>query len=339
MCASTHKHGKYRPPYAFQRTERPGKKGDHRAMKHLRHLLIAAALLAAVHPSGWAAGPLEEIHAAGWKGSEPAALGVTQENGGVALTLSGAVPGSNAAQSVKRVGIGLGFSNDAFANGYTSWDGVYLPDFDRVAERNTVYGLSRETLGLSDRNALSPSCCQRSDTLASPARHASAASALPASPTLSVYAIMRKRGWDFDLKDGWKLQAGGRTREYSETFQTKLGFLRVERFWESVRASYSFQLERSKGLSMAASQVLMFDYLYGRDTIGPRDSIGVSYSVGREFADLGTLGILNTEVRSFGVGGQHWFKKDWAFTYQAGHSDHGSLPAYDQVRLGLRHSF
>ena len=277
-------------------------------MKNLRHLLISAALLSAVHPSGWAAG---------------ADLGVTQENEGVALTLSGAVPGSSAAQSVKRVGVGLGFSNDAFVSGY----------FDRVAERNSVYGLSRETLGLSDGNALSASCCQRNDAPALPQRHANVAS-LPASPTLSVFAIMRKRGLDFALKDGWKLQAGGRTREYSETFQTKLGFLTVERFWESVRASYSFQLERSKGPSVAAAQVLRFDYLYG-----PRDSIGVSYSAGREFADLGALGILNTEVRSVGVRGQHWFKKDWSFTYQAGHSDHGSLPAYNQVRLGLQRSF
>ncbi len=245
-------------------------------MKHFRHLLIAAALLATVHPSGSAAEPLVGVHAAGWKDSEPVGLGVTQENGGVALSLSGAVPGSNALQSVKRVGVGLGFSNDAFANGFTSWDGVYLPDFDRVAERNTVYGLPRETLGLSDKNALSASCCQRSNTLASPQRHASVASALPASPTLSVFAIVRKRGWDFDLKDGWKLQAGGRTREYSETFQTKVGFLTVERFWESVRASYSFQLERSKGPNLAPSQVLRFDYLYG-----PRNSIGVSYSVMR----------------------------------------------------------
>jgi len=302
-------------------------------MKHLRHLLISAAFLAAVHPSGSAAAPFEEIHAAGWTDSEPR-LGVIQENGGVAINLSGAVPGSNAAQAEKRIGIGLGFSNDAFANGFTNWYGAYLPEFDRVAGRNTIYGLSRETLGLSDRNALSASCCERSNTLAPPQGHANAASALPASPTLSVSAIVRKRGLDFDLKDGWKLQAGSRNREYSETFQTKLGFLTVERFWASVRASYSFQLERSKGLSVAAGHVVRFDYLYG-----PRDSIGVSYSAGREFADLGAVGILNTEVRSVGVRGQHWFKKDWAFTYQAGHSDHGTLPSFNQVRLGLQRSF
>jgi YaiO family outer membrane protein len=303
-------------------------------MKHLRHLLIAAALLAAVHPIGSAAEPLQGVHAAGWKNSEPAGLGVTQENGAIGINWSGAVPASNAAQPVKRIGIGLGFSNDAFVNGFTSWDGVYLPAFDRVAERNTVYGLSRETLGLSDRNALSASCCQRSETLASPQRLAGAGTAVPASPTLSVFAIVRKRRWDLDLKDGWKLQAGGLSREYSQTLQTRVGFLKIERFWESFRASYSFQLERANSSNLAPSQVLLFDYLFTA-----RDSVGVSYSAGREFADFGTLGTLNTEVRSLGIRGQHWFKKDWAFTYQAGHSDHGSLPAYDQVRLGLQRSF
>jgi YaiO family outer membrane protein len=280
-------------------------------MTHLRHLLIAAALLSTVHPSRSAAEPLEAR--IGWNGAATA---------------------SNAAQPGNRVGMGLGFSNDAFANGFTSWDGVYLPGFDRIAERNTVYGLSRETLGLSDSNPLSASCCQRSNTLVLPQPRASIGTAAPPSPTIYVFAIFRKKGWDLDLKDGWKLQAGGRNREYSQTLQTKLGFLKVERFWESFRASYSFQLERSNGLSLAPSQVLQFDYLYS-----PRDSVGVSYGTGREFAEFGTAGVLNTEVRSLGVRGQHWFKKDWAFTYQAGHNDHGSLPAYDAVRIGLQRSF
>ena len=283
-------------------------------MTRLRHLLIAAIFLSAVPPDASAVEPLEG------------------QRGGARPGWLGAVPAANTAQ---RAGIGLGFSNDAFANGFTGWDGVYLPDFDRVAERNTVYGLPRETLGLSDSNALTAICCQRSYRSASPQRQASSGSARPVSPSIYVFAIVRKKGWDIDLTEGWKLQAGGRSREYSQTFQTKIGFLTVERFWESFRASYSFQLERSKGLSLAPAQVLMFDFLYG-----PRDSVGLTYADGREFADLGALGILNTETRTVGVRGQHWFQKAWAFTYQAGHSDHGSsLPAYQQVRLGLQRSF
>jgi YaiO family outer membrane protein len=273
-----------------------------------RHLLIAAALLSAAHQGVSAAEPLE-------RGIDP-------------------VPASNAAQPAKRVGMGLGFSNDSFVNGFASWDRVYLPDFDRVTEPNTVYGLPRETLGLSDRNPLSAACCQRSKPLALPPQRANVTAAVPASPTLYVFAIVRKKGWDIDLKDGWKLQAGGRTREYTQTLQTRVGYLSVERFWESFRASYSFQMERSKGLSLAPSQVLQFDYLYG-----PGESIGVAYADGREFADLGTLGVLNTEVHSVSVRGQRRFKNDWAFTYQATYSDHGNLPGYQVLRLGLQRSF
>ena len=299
-------------------------------MTRLRHLLIASVLLSATH-TGWAAEPLEEGHRPAWKNSEPADPRVIQANW-VGIEIGGALPASHAVQPVKRVGIGLGFSNDSLVNGFTSRDGVYHPSFGRIAERNTVYGLPTETLGLNDNDALSPSCCQRS--LASPQRPAIAGSALTLSPTIYVFAVLRKKGWDFEFQDGWKLQAGGRSREYSETFETKVGFLSVERFWESFRASYSFQAERSKGQSLAPSQVLLFDYLYG-----PGESIGVSYADGREFADLGTLGILNTEMRSIGLRGQHRFNKTWAFTYQAGHSDRGSLPAYDAVRLALKRSF
>jgi hypothetical protein len=307
-------------------------------MTHLRNLLIATVLLAATHPGVSAAEPLEWVHAAGWKASEPAGPGMIRGNGaGVRISWSDAVAASYAVQPLKRaeIGIGLSFSNDALVNGFTGWDGVHLPGLDRVAGRNAVYRLPRNPplLGL-DSNALSASCCRRSNTLTPLDRHASAMTALPAVSTIYVFAILRKKRWDIEFKDGWKLLAGSRSMEYSRTLQTRVGFLTVERFWESFRASYSFQLERSTGLNLAPSQALLLDYHYS-----PRDSIGVSYATGREFADFGTLGILNTEVRSVGVRGQHWFKKDWAFTFLAGHSDHGSLPAYQAVRLGLQRSF
>jgi YaiO family outer membrane protein len=259
-------------------------------------------------------------------------------NGAVRVGWSDAVTASRAVRPLKRVeiGFGLDFSNEVLVDGVTGRDGVYLQGLDRVAERNSVYRLPSDLPrpGLDGGNALAASCCQRSDTLIPLGQHAGASTALSASPTIYVFAILRKKGWDIEFKDGWKLQAGSRSVEYSRTLQTRVGFLTVERFWESFRASYSFQLERSSGLSLAPTQALQFDYLYS-----PRDSIGVSYADGREAADFGTLGILSTEVRSVGVRGKHWFKKDWAFTFQAGHSDHGSLPAYQAARLGLQRSF
>ena len=138
----------------------------------------------------------------------------------------------------------------------------------------------------------------------------------------------------FNLEDGWKLQAGIRHMQYSGALQTRVGFFTVERYWESFRTSYSYQVERSGGTALAPSHVLQFDYLYSR-----RDSIGVSVANGRELADFGPLGILNTETRNVAIRGQHWLKPDWALTFQAGYNNHGSLPAQQGVRMGLRHSF
>ena len=255
---------------------------------------------------------------------------------GFRIGWSGAGPAATGAQPRKRIEFGMGFSNESLVNDFTSWDSAYFQSSDRVAKFNTVFELPRETprSGLNEGNAPFASCCQRSDTLAALGQHASPGTAVPASTTIYIFAIVRKKGWDIDFKDGWKLLAGSRSQEYSRTLTTKVGFLSAEHSWESFRASYSFQVERSPGVSLAPSQALQLDYLYS-----PRDSIGVSYTTGREVADFGTLGILNTEVRSVGVRGHHWFKKDWAFTYQAGHGDHGSMPAREAVQLGLRRSF
>jgi hypothetical protein len=230
----------------------------------------------------------------------------------------------------------LGLSNDALVNGFMGWYGVYLQSLDRVAERNTIYGLLRDAPrpGLSDSKAPPVFCCQRSDTLFSLEQFASTINAQQISPTFFIFGLLRKKGLNFNIEDGWKLQAGVRHLQYSSAPRTKVGFVTVERYWESFRTSYSYQLERSGGWRVAPSQVLQFDYLYS-----PRDSIGVSFANGREVADFGRLGMLNTEMRNVAVRGQHWFKQDWALTFQAGYNDHGSLPAQKGVRMGLRHSF
>lgn len=316
-------------------------------MTHLRYWLIAASLLSAIHAIGLAAEPLEGVHAAlngavseqasGGDDSEPAGPSMIQgKAAGVQLGLKDAVLASHTVLPLKRVEIGLGLSNATLVNGYKDWYGVYLQSLDRVAERNTIYGELRETPGpgLNFSKAPPAICCQRSDTLTSLQQYANPISAREASPTFFLFGIVRKRSWNFKLDDAWKLQAGSRNMQYSSRLQTKVGFVSVERNWESLRTSYSYQLERSGGVSLAPSHVLQFDYLYSR-----HDSIGISVASGRELADFGPLGILNTEVRNVTLRGQHLFKQDWALTFQAGYNDHGSMPAQIGARFGLRHGF
>ena len=169
--------------------------------------------------------------------------------------------------------------------------------------------------------------------MASLEQYANVITAREISPTFFVFGLLRKKGYDINLKDGWKLQAGVQHMQYGITPETRVASFMVERHWESFRTSYSYQLERRDG-RISPGHVLQFDYLYS-----PRDSIGVSFANGHETAYFGPLNIQNTEVRNVAVRGQHWFKQDWALTFQAGYSDHGSLPAHKGIRIGLRQSF
>jgi hypothetical protein len=281
--------------------------------------------------------PAQRFPASGWDDSEPAGPSMIQgKAAGVQLGLKDAVLTSHTVRRLKRVEIGLGLSNNALVNDYTDWHGVYLKSLDRVAERDTIYGLLRETPrpGLNDSKASPVFCCQRSDTLTSPQQYANAITAREVSPTFFLFGMVPKKSWKFNLEDGWKLKAGYRHMQYNSAPRTRVNFLTVERYWDSLRTSYSYQVERISGGSLAPSHVMQFDYFYSR-----HDSIGFSFANGREVADFGPLGIQNTEVSSATFRGQHWFKQDWALTFQAGYSDHGSMPAQAGARIGLRHSF
>jgi len=319
-------------------------------MKHLRHWIIAAALLSATPTSGLAAELLEGGHAAitGIPVTPLSAqrfLASDQEDSGPAGPnmipgkTAGTRPGwtdallaSHAVQPFQRMDIGWGLSADAIAMG---WYGVYLKSLDRVAERHTIYGLLRELpqFGPNDRNAPSALCCQGRGMVSSLDRHEKAITRIGLSPTFFVFGLLRNKGYALKLADDWKLQVGVRHMQYGAMHQTRLAFFTVERRWTSFRTSYSYQLERGGG-TLAPSHVLQVDYLYS-----PLNSIGVSVANGREFANFGWLGVLDTEVRNVTVRAQHWFKQDWAFTFQAGINDHGSLPAQKGVRIGIRHSF
>ena len=242
------------------------------------------------------------------------------------------IPSSHNAQPLQRTQIGAGLRRDAIA---MDWFGVYVKSLDRVAERNTIYGLLRETTSLGTNDSKTPSvpCCQSRGAVTSPEQYERAITRFELSPTFFVFGLLQNKGYDLKLTDGWKLQTGVRHMDYGNLYRTRLGYFTVERTWQRFQAAYSYQLERAGGQS-APSHVLQLDYLYSA-----RNSIGVSVANGREFANFGALGILQTEARNVTVRGQHLFKQGWALTFQAGYVDHRSLPAQKAFRIGIQHSF
>jgi len=310
-------------------------------MTRFRHGLIVAALLSATLSCVLAAEPLDGVRATVngtvEERSEPAGTGTVQGDApGFRPGLRDSVLASHALQPAKRLEFGIGLAHDFPVQGDTRWYGVYLKSLDRVAERDTIYGPLRETarFGRDDRGTPPAACCRRNEALTSLEKFASIVNAREASPAFFFFGLLKKKEWDLEIADGWKLLAGYRRIQLSNTAQVKVGFLTVESYWERLRATYSYQLERSDYSRAAPRQVAQIEYLFN-----PRDSIGVSLTNGRGIASFGQLGMLNTEMRSAAIHGQHWFKRSWALTFQAGYNDHGNMPADAGARLGIQHSF
>jgi hypothetical protein len=337
--------------------------GSKRQVRHLQHWLIAATLSSSLYLSVLTAEPLEEVNAAITRevsvlteelqqarlevplvaDDDPFAL--AWDNAGLAIpgtirrkeadaspSWTDTIPASHNVQPFKRPQIGVGIGSNAIV---MDWFGGDVKHLDRVAERNTTYRLLHEFVSLApnDTKTLSAPCCQSRGLVTSFEQHEKAITRFELSPTFFVFGLLQNKGYDLKLTDGWKLQVGVRHMQYDTTHQKRLGFFTVERSWGSFRTSYSYQLERDSG-TFAPNHALRLDYLYS-----PRNSIGVSFAKGREFADFGALGVLDTQVRNVTVHGQHMFNDDWALTFQAGYNDHGSLLAQKGVRIGVRHRF
>ena len=304
-------------------------------MKTFWHWLITAAFLSAPFSSGLAADSLEGIELATRGESVGSSVIPGQATGGQ-LGLMDVVLASHVVLPQQRIQIGIGLGNDALVNGSKGWYGVYIQGLDRVPERNTIYGLLRETPGprLADGTAQPAFCCTRSDTLTPPGQFASTIAVRQVSPTLYIFGMLRKKRFNIELDDGWNLQAGIRPMQYSDEFKTRVGYVTAEHRWNNFIASYSYELERASGVAVAPSHVLQVNYLYSA-----HNSIGISLTNGHEVAYFGPLSIVNTEVHSLAISGQHWLRQDLALTFQAGFNNHGSLPAQSGIRMGLSHSF
>ncbi len=236
----------------------------------------------------------------------------------------------HAAYPVRQTEFGLGLSTGGRIDGYATWSGNSVALADAGAARSSFYGslLQGPPAGIDDGRS------PRGRTLDPMAQFSRTGNAFSGVPALSLGGRLRKRGLHFNFADSWSFNAGSRRSDYTETLTTRTNFLTIERQWENLKTSYSLQMQRVSGASRAANHVVQMAYAFS-----PTDSIGVSFTSGREVARFENLGILSSEVRSVGLNAQTTIARDWAFSFNAGYADHGALPTHKSIRVSLRRSF
>ena len=224
----------------------------------------------------------------------------------------------------------VGYSRETLSNNLPDWTSSYLLAVHRFDERKTFYGGLRETrrFGLDDTEAhgglyypLGATWTSLVEVSASPTHEVLA--------RYSAYGQMQK-----NLPGGWGLGLGLRHNEYSLTGTNVLSAF-AERYWGNFRGAYTLYSGRPEGASSAASHRFQLSYYYAA-----RNSVGLSYSNGREVEYLGpSRGVLTSDVKNWTLSGQHWLAPAWALTYDVVNHEQGNLYRRQGLRLGLRHSF
>jgi YaiO family outer membrane protein len=134
------------------------------------------------------------------------------------------------------------------------------------------------------------------------------------------------------LKKGWGAQAGWRHTKFN-TARTNTGIITVERYFSNYRAAYTLYATKLAGAGTSAAHRVHFARYYNE-----KSSVNLSFATGREVENLGAR-ILQTDVRSFSVGGRHWINQHWALNYNYGLTRQGSIYTRQGFNFGIRYRF
>ena len=224
----------------------------------------------------------------------------------------------------------IGLTHEQLTNNRPDWESVYLEASHSFRERQTLYGLLRQTerFDLTDRelragyyHPLAERWTGLVEASTSPEHHI-----LPKSSVLGELA--------YRIGGGWGASFGLRHTEYTAT-TTNLLVGTLERYWSSFRAAYTAYNNHPEGAGSATAHRLVFDYYYSE-----KSRVGIGVTRGREVENVGPpIGVTTTDVRGANVYGRHWFAPTWALTWEALTHEQGELYRRQGLRLGLRHQF
>lgn len=224
----------------------------------------------------------------------------------------------------------IGFTRETLTNNLPDWKSVYFEAVHRIRDRHTLYGGLRETerFGLNDTEVhgglyypLSTTWTSLVESSVSPTHRV--------LPRYSLFGQLQK-----SLPGGWGVGLGLRHSEYSQIGANLVSLL-AERYWANFRGAYTLYSGRPEGASSASSHRFQLSYYYD-----DRSNIGLSYSIGREVENVGPpRGVISSDVRNLTLSGSHWFRPNWALTYDLFKQEQGTLYRRQGLRLGIRLSF
>lgn len=236
---------------------------------------------------------------------------------------------SEAASDASGVQIEAGFSRDYLNKEYADWSSAYVEAEKKMAERQVIYGLLRETERFEQKDVellagyYHPLGRQWTGLV-----EANVSSTHHILPKWSVLGQLQ-----YAFGDDWGVHLGLRHTEY-DTALTNLGVFTLERYWGDYRAAYTLYSGHLAGAGSTISQRLQFSRYYS-----DHSWLGMALSGGEELENMGGAGVQHSKVQSVIFNGRHWLSHYWAVTYEANLHQQGDYYARNGIKLGVRHEF
>ena len=229
-----------------------------------------------------------------------------------------------------RTEITVDVGHESLTNNGLNWNFTQLDLSRQIADRNTIYGSLREIqrFGLNDIDGtvgfytpLNTTWTSVLEASVSPSHHV--------SPKYSLFGQLHKA-----LGSGWGVEAGVRHSEYEHSAVDILSAT-AERYWGNWRVAYTLYAGRPQGAASGTAHRLQLTRYYHE-----RNSIGVSYTTGREVENVGPpTGVRATNVKDWTISGRYWLSNAWGLSYELVSHEQGTLYRRQGLRLGVRHSF
>lgn len=135
------------------------------------------------------------------------------------------------------------------------------------------------------------------------------------------------------LPQGFVGAASLRRTEYDASRVDRLA-LGAERYWGPWRAGYTLNVSDVSGAGTPVGHALALDHYYGG-----RSVVGLRASLGREQEGLPGGEVVTSSVSALALRGRHWWRPDWAVSWEVGTLSQGDLYDRHGIQLGLRHAF
>ncbi len=225
--------------------------------------------------------------------------------------------------------LAAGMRYDALSKGYDNWTAYFLSLQRRFSDGLVVYGAVEQTKRFRLRDnqwtlgaylVPLPGLTMQIEGKFSPS-----ANVLPGNSVLGQVLI--------SLPEGWGVSAGIRRTGYpSASLWIYSGGL--ERYFDSFRASYTYNRVKLAQLGNGGNHVLSLDHYFGNG-----NSLGLVYTVGREVERLGPTRVLITPIWTLAARGRYWMNESWGIQWEAHFHHQGQIYRKIGGSLGLLRRF